>query len=94
VNDRQANPRVGDPQECPDEPRALLRIISSWKTRPERDRRTKFAMGFLTRILFQLRIPLVAHRVLAKPTAQDLVVDISIFNFPIGQIAYIFSRPQ
>jgi hypothetical protein len=55
VNDRQANPRVGDPQECPDEPRALLRIISSWKTHPERGRRTKFAMGFLTRILFQLR---------------------------------------
>ncbi|HEY1888178.1 MAG TPA: hypothetical protein VGG86_19335, partial [Roseiarcus sp.] len=24
MNDRRANPRVGDPQECPDEPRALL----------------------------------------------------------------------
>ena len=29
VHDREANPRVGDPQECPDEPRALPGIIGS-----------------------------------------------------------------
>jgi len=27
MNDRQANPRVGDPQECPNEPRAQLGVI-------------------------------------------------------------------
>jgi hypothetical protein len=51
LNDRQAHHRVGDPQECPDKPCALFRIIDLWKI--DRGRPSKRAMDLSARVLFQ-----------------------------------------
>jgi hypothetical protein len=46
VNDGKANFRVGDPQECPDEPGALEGIIGLWRAHCERARPNKLVIGF------------------------------------------------
>jgi hypothetical protein len=46
VNDGKANFRVGDPQECPDEPGALEGITGLWRAHCERARPNKLVIGF------------------------------------------------
>ena len=53
LNDRQAKSRIADPEERPDEPRALFRITGLRKIRFDRGRDTELSLGLSARILVQ-----------------------------------------
>lgn len=99
LDDREANPWVGDPQECPDEPCALLGVVGSW-TRFERRRRGKPRAPLSPCVLFQhCKTPSGSPKPSGRSGARcagpsrrdprrlrppDVIAGDSMFNFPAG----------